>query len=149
MQNLEEIPSRLWVRLWEFLKGHFSQMVGFQQSHHTQQGLSCAGCWALCSAVPGPSLASCCEDVPNERSKYTDKLQEMIEHVSKLPCQYDAILTSVIKLVLYMRHTNRSWPVKLSEVSRENQSMRLTLKRMCNLLHNDQCKLFFQAGLTP
>lgn len=66
-------------------------------------------------------------------------LQRLIsEHVSKLPSQYDAILTSVIKLVLYMRYTNRSQPVKISEISRENQSMRLTLEEMCNLLHNGQ-----------
>lgn len=49
------------------------------------------------------------------------------EHVSKLPNRYDAILTSVTNVVLYMRYTNRSWPVKISEVSREKRSMRLVL----------------------
>lgn len=56
-----------------------------------------------------------------KRRRYGDMLQRLIpERVSKLPRQYVAGLMPVVKPVLYTRYTNRSWPVKISEVSRGN-----------------------------
>lgn len=136
-----------------FLKGCFSKGAGFQQSPSTPAGIVLWPVSAYSAVLSHECpwyvwLYAAAMCLLKER-RHEDMLQRLIsEHVSKLPSQYDAILTSIIKLVLYMRYTNRSRPVKISDMSRENQNMRLTLEEMCNLLHNGQCKNLFWAGLT-
>lgn len=141
MQNLEQIPSRLSFRPCRFLKGCSNKVEGFQPSHHTPPGiiLGWSLCIVLCSLrnVPCMYRPMLLQRACWQKRRYGDLLKRLIsEHESKLLGHYNAILASVIKLVLYMRYINRSWPVKISEVSRENQSLGLTLEKMCNLLRS-------------
>jgi len=45
MQNPENIPSRLWVKVWKLVKGCSSKVVEFQHSHRTTPGTALG--WSL------------------------------------------------------------------------------------------------------
>lgn len=133
MQNPEKVCSRLWVRkgFWKDALAKWwilawppyptSDCLELAVARHAILSQDCPWCVWLYAAMM----------CTLKKRKYNDTLQRLVsEHVLKLPSQYDTILTSVIKLVLYKRYTNTSWPVKISGVSRENQSMRLTLEKI-------------------